>query len=32
MQGLLVQLGIYGSELDIDAYARAAAQLIDQPA
>jgi TetR/AcrR family transcriptional regulator, transcriptional repressor of aconitase len=32
MQGLLVQLGVYGDELDIDAYARAAAELIDQPA
>src|SRR5215211_287717 len=29
MQGLLVQLGVYGSELDIDAYARAAAEMID---
>jgi AcrR family transcriptional regulator len=30
MQGLLVQLGVYGDELDIDAYARAATALIDQ--
>ena len=29
MQGLLVQLGVYGDELDIDAYARAAAALVD---
>jgi TetR/AcrR family transcriptional regulator, transcriptional repressor of aconitase len=29
MQGLLVQVGVYGDELDIDAYARAAAALID---
>jgi AcrR family transcriptional regulator len=30
MQGLLVQVGIYGDELDIDAYARAAAEVIDR--
>jgi AcrR family transcriptional regulator len=30
MQGLLVQVGIYGEELDIDAYARAAAEVIDR--
>jgi AcrR family transcriptional regulator len=30
MQGLLVQLGVYGEELDIDAYARAAARVIDR--
>jgi AcrR family transcriptional regulator len=30
MQGLLVQLGVYGDALDIDAYARAAAELIDR--
>jgi AcrR family transcriptional regulator len=29
LQGLLVQLGVYGEEVDIDAYARAAAKLID---
>jgi len=29
MQGLLVQIGVYGEELDIDAYARAAAEVID---
>jgi AcrR family transcriptional regulator len=29
MQGLLVQVGVYGEELDIDAYARAAARAID---
>ena len=29
MQGLLVQLGVYGEEVDIDAYARAAAEAID---
>ena len=29
MQGLLVQIGIYGEELDIDAYARVAAAMID---
>jgi TetR/AcrR family transcriptional regulator, transcriptional repressor of aconitase len=29
MQGLLVQLGVVGDELDIDRYARAAAELID---
>jgi AcrR family transcriptional regulator len=29
MQGLLVQVCVYGDELDIDAYARAAAALID---
>jgi AcrR family transcriptional regulator len=33
LQGLLIQLGVYGDELDIDAYARAAVELIDgQPA
>jgi|SRR5215207_9441507 TetR/AcrR family transcriptional regulator, transcriptional repressor of aconitase len=31
MQGLLVQIGIYGEDLDIDAYARAASALIDRP-
>ncbi len=31
MQGLLVQIGVYGEELDIDAYARAAAGAIDRP-
>jgi AcrR family transcriptional regulator len=30
MQGLLVQVGVYGEELDIDAYARAAARAIDR--
>ena len=30
MQGLLVQLGVYGEELDIDAYAHAAAEMIDR--
>jgi AcrR family transcriptional regulator len=30
MQGLLVQVGVYGDELDIDAYARAAAGAIDR--
>jgi AcrR family transcriptional regulator len=30
MQGLLVQVGIYGEELDVDAYARAAAEVIDR--
>jgi AcrR family transcriptional regulator len=30
MQGLLVQLGVYGEEVDIDAYARAAAEAIDR--
>ena len=30
MQGLLVQIGVYGEELDIDAYARAAASAIDR--
>jgi len=30
MQGLLVQVGIYGDELDIDAYARSAAEVIDR--
>jgi AcrR family transcriptional regulator len=29
MQGLLVQVGVYGEEIDIDAYARAAAEVID---
>jgi AcrR family transcriptional regulator len=31
MQGLLVQIGVYGDEVDIDAYAREAAALIDRP-
>ena len=30
MQGLLVQIGVYGEELDIDAYAHAAAEVIDR--
>jgi AcrR family transcriptional regulator len=30
MQGLLVQVGVYGEELDIDAYARTAAETIDR--
>ena len=30
MQGLLVQIGVYGEELDIDAYAHAAAEAIDR--
>jgi AcrR family transcriptional regulator len=30
MQGLLVQVGVYGEELDIDAYAQAAARVIDR--
>jgi AcrR family transcriptional regulator len=30
MQGLLVQLGVYGQDLDVDAYAHAAAALIDR--
>jgi hypothetical protein len=30
MQGLLVQVGVYGEELDIDAYARTAAGAIDR--
>jgi AcrR family transcriptional regulator len=29
MQGLLIQLGIFGDELDIDAYARTASDLLD---
>jgi AcrR family transcriptional regulator len=29
MQGLLLQISVYGDEIDIDAYARAAAQLLD---
>jgi AcrR family transcriptional regulator len=29
LQGLLVQIGVYGDEIDIDAYARAATELID---
>jgi len=29
LQGLLVQLGVFGDELDIDAYTRAAVRLID---
>ena len=33
LQGLLLQLGVFGADLDIDAYARAATALIDrQPA
>jgi AcrR family transcriptional regulator len=31
MQGLLIQLGVFGDDLDIDAYARAATALIDGP-
>jgi AcrR family transcriptional regulator len=31
LQGLLVQIGIYGDEIDMDAYARAATELIDGP-
>jgi TetR/AcrR family transcriptional regulator, transcriptional repressor of aconitase len=31
LQGLLVQIGVYGDEIDIDAYARAATELIDGP-
>src|SRR5215208_1501844 len=31
LQGLLLQLGVYGSDLDIDAYTRAATELIDGP-
>jgi AcrR family transcriptional regulator len=30
LQGLLVQIGIYGDEIDMDAYARAATALIDR--
>jgi AcrR family transcriptional regulator len=29
LQGLLLQVGVYGSEIDIDAYTRAAATLLD---
>ena len=31
LQGLLVQIGVYGDEIDMDAYARAATALIDGP-
>jgi AcrR family transcriptional regulator len=31
LQGLLIQYGVYGDEIDIDAYARAATALIDRP-
>jgi AcrR family transcriptional regulator len=31
LQGLLVQIGVFGDEIDVDAYAREAAALIDGP-
>ena len=31
LQGLLIQLGVFGEVIDIDAYARAATALIDRP-
>jgi AcrR family transcriptional regulator len=31
LQGMLIQIGVYGDEIDIDEYARAAAQLLDGP-
>jgi hypothetical protein len=31
LQGLLIQLSVYGEELDIDAYSRAAVSMIDRP-
>jgi TetR/AcrR family transcriptional regulator, transcriptional repressor of aconitase len=31
MQGLLIQLGVFGDEIDIDAYTRTAARLLDGP-
>jgi AcrR family transcriptional regulator len=31
LQGLLIQIGVYGDEVDVDAYARAAVALIDGP-
>ena len=30
LQGLLIQLSVFGDELDIDAYARSAAALLDR--
>jgi AcrR family transcriptional regulator len=32
LHGMLIQLGVYGEELDLDAYARAAELLVDGPA
>ena len=32
LHGMLIQLGVYGDELDLDAYARAAQALLDGPA
>jgi hypothetical protein len=32
LHGMLIQLGVYGDELDLDAYARAAETLLDGPA
>ena len=31
LQGLLIQYAVYGAEVDIDAYARAAVTMIDRP-
>jgi len=31
LQGLLLQLGIFGAEIDVDGYGNAAAQLLDRP-
>ena len=31
MQGLFIQVGVYGDDFDIDAYARTAAALLDRP-
>jgi hypothetical protein len=32
LHGMLLQLAVYGDELDLDAYARTAEVLIDSPA
>jgi hypothetical protein len=31
LQRLLVQIGVYGEDIDVDAYVRAATALMDQP-